>query len=90
MSVYMEWVDDVERRQQRLARQQFWMRQRREFFRSRLKWKAVFAVLLFIVLATLLGAAMFSDGCGGSGRMRPIQEPDASPAPAVFTTTVRA
>lgn len=82
MSVYQEFAEHVDERQRRLARQQFWVSTKYEWRRAELGWKIFFILAFFLFLATLLGAAMFQDGCNGP---KPTGGPKTAPAAASST-----
>lgn len=73
VSAYTEFIEDVERRKRRLARQQFWAATRIGWRREELRWKIFFIAAAFLFLAVLLLGAMMQDGCQGpkpGGRTR--------------------
>ena len=58
MSAYQEFIEETERRQRRLARQQFWFRARRELRRRNLLWMGLFISLMAAGIALLLAAGL--------------------------------
>lgn len=85
MSAYQEFAEDIERRQRRVMRQQFWARTRYEWKRAELGWKALFTIGIFLLLAALLGAAMYRDSRATHGPRPASGHPPTSPASAVLS-----